>query len=71
MRSMRMVGVFLTLMTVVGCGSTHAYTTPVVLTIQTGPDQTADVAWVVEDGRRIVRCVNGPDRPVCRRANVD
>ena len=52
-----------------GCG--HSYAAPVVVTVHTAPDAEADVAWVVEDGGRIVRCVNGPDRPMCRRANVE
>jgi hypothetical protein len=56
-------------LTLGGCAS-HAYSLPVVTTVQTSSGQ-ADVAWVVEDGIRIVRCVNGPDRPVCRRATVD
>lgn len=52
-----------------GCG--HAYATPVVVTVHTGADQEVDVAWLVEDGGRVIRCVNGPDRPHCRRADVD
>lgn len=63
-------GISVSVMTVLGGCATHAYSVPVVTTVQTGSGQ-ADVAWVVEDGVRIVRCVNGPDRPVCRRANVD
>ena len=51
------------------CGS-HAYTTPVVTRIQTGPTQQEDVAWVVEDGGRVLRCVAGVERPVCTRADV-
>jgi hypothetical protein len=51
------------------CG--HSYAIPVVATVQSGPDQEVDVAWIVEDGGRVIRCVNGPDRPRCRRADVD
>lgn len=54
-----------------GACATHAYGTPVVTTVQVAPDQQVDVAWVVEDGIRVLRCVNGPDRPQCRRAHVD
>jgi len=52
-----------------GCG--HSYATPVVVTVQTGAVQETDIAWVVEDGGRVIRCVNAPDRPRCRRADVD
>lgn len=54
---------------VAGCG--HQYATPVVVTVDTGGGQEVDVAWVVEDGGRVIRCVNAPDRPRCRRADVD
>jgi hypothetical protein len=54
-----------------GACATHAYGTPVVTRVQVAPDQQVDVAWVVEDGVRVLRCVNGPDRPQCRRAQVD
>lgn len=53
------------------CACGHSYAAPVVVAVQTGPDQTSDVAWVVEDGGRIVRCTNAGDRPRCRRADVD
>jgi hypothetical protein len=60
----------------VGAGSLpactrHEYAAPVVAVVPTSGGTGADVAWVVEDGVRIVRCVNGPDRPICRRAQVD
>lgn len=51
------------------CG--HSYATPVVTTVQTGPNEQIDVAWIVEDGGRVIRCINAPDRPRCRRAHVD
>lgn len=70
MRGLMMATMFLAL-AAVGAGCGHSYAIPVVATVQTGPDQSADVAWVVEDGGRVIRCVNGPERPVCRRANVD
>lgn len=61
--------VAISMFAVAGCG--HSYATPVVAAVQTGPDQEVDVAWIVEDGGRVLRCVNGPDRPRCRRADVD
>lgn len=63
------VGV-VTLLSLTACAS-HSYTAPVVTTVSAAGGGEADVAWIVEDGGRIVRCVNGPDRPICRRANVD
>ena len=51
-----------------GCGH-HSYAAPVVVVVPT-PSGGADVAWVVEDGGRIVRCTNGPERPQCVRAEV-
>lgn len=64
--TLRIVGALALLLT--ACG--HAYATPVVTRVQTGPDLQSDVAWIVEDGGRVLRCVNGPDRPVCTRAEV-
>lgn len=57
------------LVAVAGCG--HSYATPVVTTVHTDSGGEADVAWIVEDGGRVLRCVNAPDRPHCRRADVD
>jgi len=61
----------LAIIALAGCGRRHEYTPPVVVVVPTDSGGAADVAWVVEDGGRIVRCVNGPDRPRCRRAEVD
>jgi hypothetical protein len=52
-----------------GCGH-HSYAPPVVVMVPTGAGAGADVAWIVEDGGRIVRCTNGPERPQCVRAEV-
>ena len=52
-------------------GCAHSYTQPTLTTIQSN-GQEVDVAWVIEDGRRIIRCVGAiADRPVCRRGIVD
>lgn len=69
MHTLRALAVALALATLPACG--HSYAAPVAVSVQTGPDQSSDVAWVIEDGGRIVRCVGGPDRPRCRRADVD
>lgn len=68
---MRVFLVTFSLLLTVAAGCGHSYASPVVAAVQTGPDSQVDVAWFIEDGGRIVRCVNGPDRPICRRANVD
>ncbi len=65
------VGLALLVAMLGGCAATHVYTLPTVAAIQTGPDQTEDVAWVIEDGIHIVRCVRGQERPLCRRASVE
>lgn len=66
-----MTRIMISVLLVAGAGCTHAYAAPVVVAIQTGPDQTQDVAWIVEDQNTVIRCVNGPEEPVCRRADVE
>ncbi len=56
--------------TLVGGCARHSYATPVVVMVPTGSGSGADVAWIVEDEGRIVRCTNGPERPQCVRAEV-
>lgn len=52
------------------CAS-HTYATPVVTTVDVGQGQQVDIAWVVEDGGRVIRCTNTREGPRCRRARVD
>ena len=52
-----------------GSGCTHSFGSPVVTTLRTANGPDADVAWVIEDEHHVVRCVNGPEGPLCQRAS--
>ncbi len=52
---------------IVGC--THSFGSPVVATLHTQEGVDVDVAWVIEDEHHVVRCVNGPEGPLCQRAS--
>ena len=66
MRSIPFLFFVLAALGAIGC--THSFAQPVVATLHTQEGVDVDVAWLIEDEHHVVRCVNGPEGPVCTRA---
>ena len=64
-----LVGCVSVCLTMAAAGCTHSFGAPVVATLHTQEGVDVDVAWVIEDEHHVVRCVNGPEGPICQRAS--
>lgn len=69
MRTLPFLFLLVAMAGVASSGCTHSFGSPVVATLHTQEGVDVDVAWVIEDEHHVVRCVNGPEGPLCQRAS--